>query len=377
MNARSGATPLRIGIDVRELVADRRTGIGRMLQIALHELQRGGAEIAPILYGNQRTRIPDGLAALRLRALDETVTLWWDQVHLPRALREDRIEVFWSPYYKIPLRSPCPVVNTIHDLIPIRFGRWRDRALFGLACRIHCRWAVATLTDSDFSRSCLTRELGIPPDKIHVIPLAVGPHFFPVDQEKGQPVLSRYCLAPGYILTVTNFHPHKNARRLLEAYRQLPASIRGDHPLVVVGDAPGRGGLDWIRDAAAVEADVRLLGSVPDEDLPALYAGAALFVFPSLEEGFGLPALEAMACGTPVVCSHTGALPEVVGDAALLVNPRDAAHIAGAMARVLADADLGAALRSRGRARAARFTPERMLGAIGTVLRSVRGRGTI
>jgi alpha-1,3-rhamnosyl/mannosyltransferase len=370
-----GTTPLRIGIDVRELVADRQTGIGRILRIALQELHPGDADIAPFLYGNHRTRVPDSLAALPLRTLHEPVTLWWDQVRLPQALREDRIEVFWSPYYKVPLWPPCPVVNTIHDLIPMRYGRWRDRVLFGLACRIHARRAAATLTDSEFSRTCLTRDLGISPGKIHLVPLAAGPQFRPVDGKNRQAVLSRYCLDPGYILTVTNFHPHKNLRRLLEAYRQLPVSLRGDHPLVVVGDGGGRPGLEGSRDALGLPAEIRFLGSVPDDDLPALYAGAAVFVFPSLEEGFGLPALEAMACGTPVVCGEAGALPEVVGNAALLVNPRDVAAITGGIARVLADADLRAELRSRGLARAARFTPDRMLGAVLAALQSVRARG--
>lgn len=369
------ATPLRTGIDVRELVADRQTGIGRILKILLEGLGRSETGIVPVLYGDQRTRLPDSLERLPLRTLREPVTLWWDQVRLPRALREDRIEVFWSPYYKVPLRPPCPVVNTIHDLIPMRYGPWRDRVLFGLACRIHARRAAATLTDSEFSRTCLTRDLGIPPDKIHLVPLAVGPQFRPVDRRNQHAVLSRYSLDPDYLLTVTNFQPHKNLPRLLEAYRHLPSPLRGGHPLVVVGDGAGRSDLERSRDALGLRAEVRFLGGIPDEDLPALYAGAAAFVFPSLEEGFGLPALEAMACGAPVVCGEAGALPEVVGDAALLVNPRDLAAITGGLASVLADTTLRSDLQARGLARAARFTPEGMLGAVCAALQRVRPRG--
>lgn len=365
-------TPLRTGIDVRELVADRQTGIGRILKILLQELGRHDAGIVPMLYGDRRTRLPNTLATLRLRTLHEPVTLWWDQVRLPRALREDRIEVFWSPYYKVPLWPPCPVVNTIHDLIPMRYGRWRDRVLFGLACRIHARRAAATLTDSEFSRTCLVRDLGIPPEKIHLVPLAVGPQFRPVDRRNQEAVLSRLALGRGYVLIVTNFQPHKNLRRLLEAYRQLPPALRSAHSLGVVGEGAGRRELVAAREAMGLQTEVHFLGSVPDEDLPALYSGAAAFVFPSLEEGFGLPALEAMACGTPVVCGQAGALPEVVGDAALLVNPHNVADITGGIASVLADANLRADLQARGLARAGQFTPTRMAGAIRAALRSVR-----
>ncbi|MBI2456228.1 MAG: glycosyltransferase family 4 protein [candidate division NC10 bacterium] len=323
-----GATPLRTGIDVRELVADRQTGIGRVLKILLEGLGRSETGIVPVLYGDQRTRLPDSLERLPLRTLREPVTLWWDQVRLPRALREDRIEVFWSPYYKVPLRPPCPVVNTIHDLIPMRYGPWRDRVLFGLACRIHARRAAATLTDSEFSRTCLTRNLGIPPEKIHLVPLAVGPQFRPVDRRNQHAVLSRYSLDPDYLLTVTNFQPHKNLPRLLEAYRQLPSPLRGGHPLVVVGDGAGRPDLEGSRDALGLRTEVRFR-----------------------------------------------ALPEVVGDAALLVNPRDPAAITGGLASVLADTALRSDLQARGLARAARFTPEGMLGAVCAALQRVRPRG--
>ncbi len=362
---------MRIGIDARELVAGRCTGIGRILRNLLPEFGRADLGNSLVLYGNQRTRFADEAASIPHRTMHERLTLCWDQASLPRALRVDRIQIFWSPYYKVPLRPPCPVVNTIHDLIPMTFGPPMSRALFGLACRIYARRAAATLTDSEVSRAGIVRQLGIPEAKIHVVPLAVSPHFRPPDEVRRHAVLSRYGLASGYLLTVTNFQPHKNLDGLLEAFRQLPAMMQRDHTLVLVGDGPGRPPLETLRDVSGLHGRVVALGNVPDEDLTNLYAGAAAFVLPSLDEGFGLPALEAMACGTPVVCAEAGALPEVVGDAALLVDPRDPAAIAAGIQKVLANRDLTETLRARGLEHAGRYTPERMAGAIRDVLYSI------
>src|SRR5205807_138876 len=240
-----------------------------------------------------------------------------DQVRLPRALREDGATVFLSPYYKGPRAAPCPVVLTIHDLFfighPGRRRRLHDATLIRLA-RLYARRAAAIVTDSEHSRREIAARLGIDPARVTVIPVALGPEF----RAPAPPGPGRDGIASSYILYVGNFRPHKNLPRLLAAYAALPAALRAAHALVLAGgNRAGRALLEARARELGVADRVVFAGLVADRDLPGLYAGATVAVLPSLEEGFGLPALEAMACGTPVVVSNRGALPEPVAAAGL------------------------------------------------------------
>jgi glycosyltransferase involved in cell wall biosynthesis len=360
---------MRLGVDGRELRAGVRTGIGRYLVEILRAAARSG--VPCVVYGDPGTRLPPALDGVTLRALPARPTPWWDQVSLPRALGADGASVFLSPYYKAPLRAPCPVVVTIHDLYFIGYpGRRRpvyDVVLTRLA-RLYARRAAAIIADSEHSRREIARRLGIDPARVIVIPVALGAEFAPGAPPPGM----RYGVASPYILYVGNFRPHKNLPRLLGAYAALPAPLRAGHALVLAGgDRAGRPALEALARDLGIRERVVFTGLVDDGDLPGLYGGATVAVLPSLEEGFGLPALEAMACGTPVVVSDRGALPELVADAGLVADAERPEALAGALVRVLSDDGLRAELGRRGLARARGFTPEASAGRVLGLLHDV------
>jgi glycosyltransferase involved in cell wall biosynthesis len=353
---------LRLGVDGRELRAGVRTGIRRYtLEVLRAAAARG---LACRVYVDRATGLEAGPGVTPVPL--GGVTPWWDQVALPAALRRDRVDVFLSPYYKRPLAAPCPTVVTIHDLFFIGYPG-RRRPLYDLAmtrlARLYAAGADAIVTDSEHSRRAIAARLGPAAARAVVIPVGLGPEFQPTTPSPAQ--RARYGLGARYALYVGNFRPHKNLPRLLRAWAALPASVGSAHRLVLAGgDRAGRAPLAALADALGLGDRVVFPGLVDDADLPALYGGADAVVLPSLEEGFGLPALEAMACGAPVVASRRGALPEVVGDAGLLVDPEDERALGGALARVLGAASERVALATRGLARAAGFTIERTAGRV-------------
>jgi O-antigen biosynthesis alpha-1,2-mannosyltransferase len=367
-------SPVRIGIDARELREGVRTGIRRYVVEVVRVAAARGCEC--VVYGDRGARLPPISPAVRPVTLEAGWTQWWDQVALPRALRRDGVDVLLSPYYKRPLRTPCPAVITIHDLYFIGYpGRRRplyDAALTALA-RAYARGAAAIIADSEASRAAIVSRLGLPAERIAVIPVGLGREFVPTAPTPVQ--RDRYGLGPRYALYVGNFLPHKNLPRLLRAWAALPSTIRGTHRLVLAGgDRAGRPALESVARSLGVSASVGFAGLVADEDLPAVYGGAAALVLPSLEEGFGLPALEAMACGAPVIASRRGALPEVVGDAGVLIDPEADGALSAALVRVLGSEDERGALARRGLARAATFTAERTAGRVVDLLHAVAGR---
>jgi alpha-1,3-rhamnosyl/mannosyltransferase len=260
------------------------------------------------------------------------------------------------------LAAPCPTVVTIHDLIPLRFpaytrGPWHlYAAAFRAWAALLARRAAAVITDSAHSQTDLVRLLGLATERVHVIPIGIGEEFQPgLPAEAVAVAIARYGIRGSYLLAVGNFLPHKNLPRLVEAYGLLPEAQRARVSLVLAGTPGGHGPARPVDPASLAGPDVLRPGFIAPEELPYLYAGATALVCPSLAEGFGLPVLEAMACGTPVVCARAGALPEVAGDAALYVDPTDARSIAAGLARILEDEALRRELASRGLARARLF----------------------
>jgi glycosyltransferase involved in cell wall biosynthesis len=217
--------------------------------------------------------------------------------------------------------------------------------------------ASRVITVSEFSRGDIVTSYGVRPEKVTVIPLGAGESFRPLESARTEGVLARYGLRPGFLFSLGRLNWRKNLERILLAYGRLRSSGAADTPLVIGGkrDYGGDEALRRMR-LSEVGSSVRWVGLIPDEDLPAFYSAAACFVYPSLFEGFGLPALEAMACGTPVVTSDRAALPELVGDAAMVVDPESVEALAEAMTRVLTDATLAADLRRRGLERSRRFS---------------------
>jgi glycosyltransferase involved in cell wall biosynthesis len=361
---------LRLAVDGRELRPHVRTGIRRYVLEVLRAASARG--VSCLVYGDGASALEDLPAAVTAVTLQGGMTPWWDQVTLPAALRRHGIQVFLSPYYKRPLAAACPVVVTIHDLFFVGYpGRRRplyDARMTWLA-RLYARGAAAIVTDSEHSRRAIVTRLGIPAWRVAVIPVGLGPEFRPAAPTPAQ--RERYGLGPAYALYIGNFRPHKNLPRLLHAWAALPATLRTAHRLVLAGgDHANRPALAALAVALGLGEGVVFPGLVADADLPAVYGGATLYVQPSLEEGFGLPALEAMACGAPVVASARGALPEVVGEAGLLVDPEDEGALSVALARILADRGDAAALAERGRARAAAFTAERTAGRVVDLLQA-------
>ncbi len=253
-------------------------------------------------------------------------------------------------------------IVTIHDAIAFRRPEgypWLNNVLHRKYVPATLRHTDAVISVSEHAGADVRRFYGLAPTRMHVVPNGVAGHFQPALRGSRDHIADRYGLRSPFVLTVGAPQARKNLERLVTAF----ASIRAEHPtlrLAIAGPRLWR--YDRLRQQVSslgLEEAISVLGYVADTDLPALYSAASVFVFPSLDEGFGLPVLEAMACGTPVVCSNATSLPEVTGDAALLVDPTDCADIATAMRWVLSDRALRNELRRRGLDQARRFTWER------------------
>jgi alpha-1,3-rhamnosyl/mannosyltransferase len=276
-------------------------------------------------------------------------------------------------------------VVTIHDLIPIRFPAYtRGRghiyaALFRRWAAVLARRAAVVITDSAHSKSELQAVLGLSSERVKVIPIGVGEAFRPGPPlEAVSAALARYGIIGAYVLTVTNFLPHKNLARLVKAYTSLPTAMAGRIRLVLAGMPRGHGPARPVDPATLAGPGVIMPGFISPEDLPLLYAGATALVCPSLTEGFGLPVLEAMACGTPVVCARAGALPEVAGEAALYVDPSNVTSIAEGLQRIVEDETLRRELSSRGLARARLFDARKTTARLVDLLEDIgAGQGKV
>lgn len=280
---------------------------------------------------------------------------------LSAELRKHPVNVLHVQFTAPPF-CPCPVVVSIHDLsfehLPQTFNR-RSRTQLRLTVRHSARRAARILSLSEHTRRDIIETYGIPAERINAIPLAAPEFFAPVeDSRELQRVRHNYGIDGDYILSVGSIQPRKNLARLLKAYALLRGETSADKlpKLVLVGKCA------WLYDEtlrALDETGVRdavvLTGYVPQADLPALYSGALCFVYPSYFEGFGLPPLEAMKCGAPVIVGNRTSLPEVVGDAALAVDPFDIEAIASALRRLINDPVLREELSSTGRKRAGTF----------------------
>jgi glycosyltransferase involved in cell wall biosynthesis len=290
--------------------------------------------------------------------------------------------LYHSPYIAMPYWPGIPALLTVYDLIPVRYPAYsssRARFFIRWMTRLALRAARHVIAISEFTRRDFMAEFGLRPEQITAIPLAADPAFQPQPPVAIAAVRARYGLPERFVLYLGSNKPHKNLARLVEAWQIADSKWQ-----MAIGSLVIAGAWDErypeareLADSSGLKTSTEndqhpvssnqppvWLGPVPEADLPALYSAAAAFVFPSLYEGFGLPVLEAMACGTPVICSNTSSLPEVTGDpsagsgqaAALLVDPLDTAAIADAIRRVLTDDNLRADLRYRGLAQAARFT---------------------
>ncbi len=351
-------------------ILDRGVGVGTYCT----ELARHLPQVAPddefVLFYNSFKRPSEAGPVLRELVQTPNVRVQLN-LGIKRAIAKawrfgfPPVELFTGPLdvyhgtncFAAPTRRARKVV-TVHDLTPLLFPQWHTREVQGYAHELRrtIHQPDLIVADSEATRRDLERHLGVAPERVRVVPLAAGSHFHPPDPATLPDILARHGIQRPYVLHTGTLEPRKNLVRLLNAF----ARTTRDHDLVLVGTK------GWLSDeihatiAKLRLADrVRLTGYVPREDLPAIYAGAEAFCYPSLYEGFGLPPLEAMACGTPVITSNVSSLPEVVGSAAVLVDPHEEESLSEALQRVLGDADLRQRLRERGLEQASRFAWER------------------
>jgi glycosyltransferase involved in cell wall biosynthesis len=291
----------------------------------------------------------------------------FEQVVFPRMVRQAGAGVAHVPYWAPPMVSPVPVVVTIHDLIPLRLRAYRGGPLVRLYTALVSATspgAARVLTDSEASRQDVLTLLGVPPERVRVIPLAADAGFRPEPGPEDEAVRARYGLPPRYVLYLGGFDVRKNVATALQTYTWVGPVLGDECPLVLAGRLPARDtpfAPDPRRQAREIGLRpewVRWTGPVSEADKPAIYRGAAAFIFPSRYEGFGLPVLEAMACGVPVVASDTSSIPEVVGTAGILLPPDDAEGMAGALLQLLQDAAFHAEMRQRALEQAGQFSWE-------------------
>jgi alpha-1,3-rhamnosyl/mannosyltransferase len=287
---------------------------------------------------------------------------WLSQRAMTRGARSMAFDLYHEPNF-LAYKFDGPVVLTAHDLSWIRFPEMhppeRVRAMHKYF-EPSLRRAQRVLTDSEFVRREIVEVFGIDPNRIRAIPIGLDTAFRPMREDETRPALARHGLRHGeYLLSVGTLEPRKNLERTVRAYGLLPAALRARHPLVIAGASGWRTqGIETVLGPLVANGEAKVLGYLERGELAAITAGATAMVYASLYEGFGLPPLEAMGCGVPAVASNVSSLPEVVGDAGLLVDPTDVEAIAAAMRTVVEDAPLRSALAAKALARSARFTWE-------------------
>ncbi len=340
---------MRIGFDISKVLPPR-DGIGTYSVELLNGMAR--------LPGDHQLSLHSLLQPVDEVALRAALPELPDNVSLAaRPLAEDRLDIFHSPTLAWPVGFRGPVVMTCHDLTFLTHPECHT-----LENRLHCLEGMLravldgahVVAVSAATAKAATAHFGIDGDRLQVVHSAAGVDMRPQEAAAARQRLQQLGLEGGYVLAVGTLEPRKNLLRLLEAHCALPAELRRRFPLAI---AAGGGWRNKQLERRLEGADfVHRLGHVKRQQLADLYSCASAFVFPSLAEGFGLPILEAMACGAPVITANTTSMPEVAGDAALLVDPLDTASITSALERLLGDAALAADLRQRGLQRAALFS---------------------
>ena len=312
------------------------------------------------------TQAPDGLNGARVTEIrapfptpNEYARAVWEQTVVPGQVHRIAPDVYHSPNYILPLRLRCPSVVTIHDMafFDRKLHRLRSHLYLSVLATAAIRKATRIICVSDFTRRELLRKFPGVAEKTRVVREGVNPAFAPQRDAAVDRFRRRFGLVDPYVLFVGTIEPRKNLPRLIDAFSAAVAGHRFPHRLVIAGgngwkDEPVRRAYR----ASPVRERIHFTGYIPDEELPAAYSGADIFIYPSTHEGFGLPPLEAMACGTPVITSNSTSLPEVVGDAAITVNPYDTGALTKAIQGLAADRQRRECLSHAGLARAASFS---------------------
>ncbi|MBX5491098.1 MAG: glycosyltransferase family 4 protein [Chloroflexi bacterium] len=365
---------MRIGINALFLMQPA-TGTGQHLFHLLQGLDQHDQEntyvlLSPRFRRATASRFPElGPRFRNVQAVsalaqlgDNVEKLWWEQVGLLQACRRERLDLLHCPYFASPILSSIPTVTTIHDVIPLLVPEYRARLagrLYTELSVLAARRARAIIAVSECSKRDIERTLRLPPERIHVIGNAVDESYQPItDPRLLAGVRERYGIGERFILYFGGFDVRKNVLRLVQAYAQIRQRFDEPYQLVLAGRLRHVGHPLYpdprplVRELG-LENEIIFTGQIREQDKAPLYSAATLFVFPSLYEGFGMPVLEAMACGAAVITSNRSALPEVAGDAAVLVDPTRTEAIGEAILELLRDpsrrARLGEAARQRAR----------------------------
>lgn len=367
----SDASKPRLAVDVRAAL-DAPTGIGVYTRALLSALaRRGRFELLAVAHREPRDGAWMREHAIAFEAQPAPYGLLWQQLQLPRRLGRGDVDLFWSPLQTLPLLGDLPSVVTVHDLTTLLFPEthrlkvrvtqlpFLGRSL-ARARRIVADSAATAADVRDFFPEVAGR--------LRVVWAGVEPRFAPASADEVAATRRELGCPDGYVLYAGTLEPRKNVGLLLDAWLGLRDEHPETPPLLLAGGYGWKSRELHARLDGLADEGVRLLGRLDDGQHLRVLRAARLFVYPSLYEGFGLPAAEALACGVPTVVARTSSLPEVVGDAALLVDPHDPGELADAMHRILADPELAADLAARGPRQAARFSWETSAEQLETVL---------
>jgi glycosyltransferase involved in cell wall biosynthesis len=355
-------------------------GIGVYTREILHTLEKSddAIKVAPVVFGSAVAGI-DGFSKKNFPLSFEMSSglSYLSGFNTPGAADVERsFDLFHAPDHCIPRLRKIPLVASIMDVITLTKPDYVKSSLRSLKSAVFSRLAKKAqhiITISDYSAHEIEQVLGIARERITVTPLGVNKRYFDrVATPLRESVLTRYSLPRPYFLAVGTLQTRKNVDRILDAYEHLPTDIINSVDLVVAGRArPDMASLMERLGSSRTRGNVKWIQYVPDDDLPALLQSATALVFPSLYEGFGLPVIEAFASRTPVITSNTTSLPEVAGDAAILVNPLSVEEISEGMQRVVESPEAMLALAARGYARASEFTWDRTAALTAHVYRSI------
>ncbi len=363
-------------------------GIGRLtrgLVQGLSQIDRENRYSLVVKGQAPKLDFPPNFRTCRLPLGERYTHIIWHRLGLPLPvdLFTGPVDVFHSPDYLLPPVRKGAKVITVHDLTFLVVPQYAEPSLVSYLARAvpgSVERATLVLADSETTKRDLVAFLNVPPEKVEVVYAGVDMAFSPVSDEAClDRVRTRYGIDGPFILNVGTLEPRKNLEGLLRAFSIVRGEGRLSHRLLLGG---GKGwlyeGIFRLVDELGLKEAVSFLGYVAEDDLPALLSLADVFVYPSFYEGFGLPPLEAMACGTPVVASNAPCLPEVLGDAALLVDPADPQGMAQAIIRAIEDSDLRRSLLAKGKARAAEYTwvaaAEKALGLYRRAVQLVGGK---
>ncbi len=350
---------MRTAIDAR-IISDKMHGIARYVHkliLALSEIDHENEYI--ILYNNETFRstitLPDNFSFLKCGIKLYSVQ---EQFLIPRLLKKERIDIYHSPTFSAPLFSHCKVIMTIHDMIHLVFSEH-----YSLLKNLYYKTIVKTaahkasriITDSESSKKDIVRFLTIPDDKIRSIYIGFDDKVIQnnADISKSD-IMQKYGIPGEFVLFVGNEKPHKNAENVIKAFELFFIKSRTAHSLVLIGIS--KKFVEEVTGCDFFDSIIPFDSINNDDDLFSIYRASSLLLYPSRYEGFGLPILEAMACGAPVITSNNSSIPEVAGDATIMVDPENIEQIADEIARALSDTNLRKDAIEKGKTRAALFT---------------------